>query len=166
MLSAVVTPAYGDATPLSLLLVLVLGIGRCCCCCCCCNCSSVPGCYFTKLKELLLLLLFLCCSIPCLQSTTGAGYTPLFAAGAGVESWVLLLLKALAKHCGSYAALEGRGMADWLFKVVAGRHAASHLAFLTKEANITAEVRSRRVSVQGLGFRKGCLEGAGFRVQY
>ena len=44
---------------------------------------------------------------------------PVFAKCLGEEIWALLLEKALAKFCGSYAALSG-GTVGWAFQALTG----------------------------------------------
>jgi hypothetical protein len=64
------------------------------------------------------------------------GHRPAFAqADGGNEAWVLLLEKAIAKHFGSYAGIEG-GRADWLFKAMAGRHAEDHRRYFAAKASM------------------------------
>ena len=62
------------------------------------------------------------------------GHRPAFAQADGSEAWVVLLEKALAKHFGSYAGLEG-GRADWLFKAMAGRHAEDHRRYFAAKVS-------------------------------
>lgn len=55
--------------------------------------------------------------IPC---TTGSGRAvPTYTRPLGEEIWVLLLEKAVAKFCGSYATLSGGGT-DWAFQIFTG----------------------------------------------
>lgn len=55
--------------------------------------------------------------IPCRKGTT----QPLFAKPSGDAAWVLLLEKAMAKHYGSYAALDG-GSTLWAFECLTGNY--------------------------------------------
>eukprot|EP00951_Prasinocladus_malaysianus_P045058 scaffold592946_cov48-Prasinocladus_malaysianus.AAC.1 len=53
--------------------------------------------------------------IPCKKSTG----QPLFAEPSNAECWVMLLEKAFAKFCGSYAALDG-GQSLWGLQAMTG----------------------------------------------
>ena len=52
---------------------------------------------------------------------TATAGTPLFAQPHQGELWVLVLEKAFAKLCGSYAALDG-GLTLWALHVMTGDH--------------------------------------------
>eukprot|EP00667_Euglena_gracilis_P022031 EG_transcript_24356 len=53
--------------------------------------------------------------VPCRKGTT----QPLFASPKGLEFWPLIIEKAFAKYCGSYAALDG-GVSAWAMEAMTG----------------------------------------------